>query len=400
MPRKRILMACPNYWRSPFQVGSHHLAREFARAGWDVAYLSDPVTPWHLAHGWNPDLRRRVATYLAGGERDLGGRLWTYTPAAAAVGHNRPLLRGAAVHRHWHRWTLPNVVRKVREQGFGTVDLLYIDSITQPFWLDAIRHKHAVYRLTDFSPHFARFTAAARRQEEEMARRADLVLYPSPVLKDYVSGLGARQTLYFPNGVELEHFATAHPYEPPEYRGLTGPIAVYVGVILPWFHFEWIRHAARALPHMTFVLIGPDTLARRELAGLPNVLVLGRRDYALVPAYLQRADVGLMPFDVSREPETVECLNPLKMYQYFAAGLPVVASEWQALRQLGSPAVTCASAEDFAAALQRVTDRRPDRDALRRYAARFDWRVRLQELLARLDVMTPGQGDAAYHVAA
>jgi hypothetical protein len=47
-----------------------------------------------------------------------------------------------------------------------------------------------------------------------------------------------------------------------------------------------------------------------------------------------------------------------------------------------------------------VTDRRPDRDALRRYAARFDWRVRLQELLAQLDVMTPGQGDAAYHVAA
>src|SRR5438105_4783206 len=134
MARKRVLMACPNYWRSPFQVGSHHLAREFVRAGWEVAYVSDPVTPWHLAGGWTRELEERLGLWWAGGEVEHGGRLWAYVPAALVAGHNKPLVRGEAVHRHWHRWTVPNVVAQVRQHGFGAVDLLYIDSISQSFW--------------------------------------------------------------------------------------------------------------------------------------------------------------------------------------------------------------------------------------------------------------------------
>jgi hypothetical protein len=80
----------------------------------------------------------------------------------------------------------------------------------------------------------------------------------------------------------------------------------------------------------------------------------------------------------------VECLNPLKLYQYFAAGLPVVASDWQALRQLGTPAVICPTGAEFIKALRRVTTQRPGRDGFRRFAAGFDWRIRLQTLLAEL----------------
>ncbi len=385
MAAKRILMACPNYWRSPFQVGSHQMARAFARAGWEVAYLSDPVTPLHLAAGWNVDLQERLAIWCMGGAGACAGRLWTYVPVALAAGHNKPLLRSAAVHRNWHRWTLPNLVRTVREHGFGSVDLLYIDSISQPFWLDAIDYKRAVYRLTDYSPNHAKFTPASHALERDMAQRVDLVLYPSPVLKSYVDQLDARRSLYFPNGVEYDHFAQPHPFNPPEYQGLSGPIAVYVGVILNWFHFDWIRRAAQALPGMSFVLIGPDQLARQELAHLPNVHVLGRRNYDIVPAYLQRADVGLMPFDVQKEPGTVECLNPLKLYQYCAAGLPIVATEWQALRGLGSPAIICPTFEEFVHSLHNVTACRPDRASLQRFAAPFDWAASLETLLATLD---------------
>src|SRR5205807_8039149 len=127
---------------------------------------------------------------------------------------------------------------------------------------------------------------------QEMARRVDLVVYPSQELAGYVESLGARRSLLLPNGVDYAHFARMYP-PPTEYAGLRGPIAVYVGVIPEWFHFEWVRRAAEQLPQMAFVLIGPDGLARQRLAGLPNIHLLGVRPYAPIPAPLHRPTVGL-----------------------------------------------------------------------------------------------------------
>jgi glycosyltransferase involved in cell wall biosynthesis len=376
-------MACSNHWQSSFQVGSHALARAFVRAGWQVAFLSDPISPLHLCQGLTTDLSRRLANYWQDGVHDCGGRLWTYAPASLFTPHNKPFLRSARVHRNWQHWTCPNVADRVRRQGFGHVDLLYIDSSRQAFWLDALEYDQAVYRLTDYSPSFSTYTRATRVLEEEIARRVDLLVYPSPELREYAEALGPRRTLHLPNGVEFEHFATPQP-RPPEYRGLGGPIAVYVGVIEPWFHFDWLRRAAQRLPEMSFVLIGPDRLARRELDGLANVHLLGCRNYRVVPAYLQHASVGMMPFDEARGGATVACLNPLKLYQYLASGIPVVSSRWRALEALEIPAERCATAEEFVSALRLRAAEPGDVDGYRLYAAACDWGRRLHDVLDAL----------------
>jgi glycosyltransferase involved in cell wall biosynthesis len=188
--------------------------------------------------------------------------------------------------------------------------------------------------------------------------------------------------------VEYEHFARPRP-APPEYVGLPRPIAVYVGVILEWFAFAWVRQAAARLPGMQFVLIGPDALARQELGGLGNVHLLGPRDYASVPAYLQYADVGIIPFDADRGGNTVACLNPLKFYQYLASGLPVVSASWTAIRKLRGPARLCETADDFVAALRQAVTDPGDGDAYRRYAAAEDWGRRAATLLEALEAPAP-----------
>lgn len=383
MTRPRVLMACPNYWDSPFQVGSHHLARAFVRAGWDVAFISDPITPLHLAAGWTPDLRHRLAVWRSGGRFDLDGRLWTYVPASLAAPHRYPLLRSAFVHRHWHRWTWPGVVAQIRRHGFDTIDLLYVDSVRQTFWLDALSWRSSVYRATDYTPLFDSHTAAAAATERRLAAGVDLVVYPSPALSKYVDSLGPRRQMCLPNGVSYEMFAQPAP-RPPEYATLPGPIAVYVGSISTWFHFEWLRHAARCLPQFSFVLIGPDALARQELSGIGNIHLLGSRAHALIPGYLQHADVGLLPFDATRNPEAIEPLNPLKLYEYLASGLPVVSSSWAEIRRLASPARLCETADEFVAALRQAAVEPGDASAHRRYAAAFDWQHRVTTLLEAL----------------
>jgi glycosyltransferase involved in cell wall biosynthesis len=394
MSAKRALMACSNYWDSPFQVGSHHLARGLVRAGFEVAFVSDPISPWHFWRGFSADYRKRLDLYRSGGKFDLDGRLWTYVPAALFTPHNKPILRSEFVQRNWHRWTWPRLTSLIRRCGFDQVDLLYVDSIQQAFWLHLIGCRRSVYRVADYNPHFEKYTRAARIMEEEMARSVDLVVYPSQKLQGYALDLGARRSLLLENGVDYAHFAK-RMNPPPEYRDLQGPIGVYVGVIPEWFHFGWIEKAATLLPHMHFVLIGPDMLARKHLGGLSNVHLLGVRPYAAIPAYLQHASVGLMPFDAEQNPRGVEVLQPQKLYAYLASGLPVVSADWENIRRLNCPARLCTTAEQFVLGLKEATSKPVDAERNRRYAAAFDWGSRVTYLLKQLELQIPSSPLAA-----
>ncbi|HET9870926.1 MAG TPA: hypothetical protein VFR02_10590, partial [bacterium] len=117
-PRGKILMACCNHWTSPFQVGSHQLAREFVRLGYEVAFVSDPVSPFHLA-AFGDLTRERFRIHRSGGMRDLGGGLWAYVPLTLVPPQRGPLLGSDWAYHSWYRFTLPSVVEKARRAGFG-----------------------------------------------------------------------------------------------------------------------------------------------------------------------------------------------------------------------------------------------------------------------------------------
>ncbi len=383
MGRPKLLMACANYWQSPLQVGSHHLARGFVAAGWDVAFVSDPISPFHLLQGLGPELRDRFTAYRRGGVSDLDGRLWSYVPATLLSPHNKPLLRSRWVHQHWASLSQPNVAEVVRARGFGKVDLLYFDSLSQNFWLDRVTRQRSVFRVADRNSGFRKFTPAMQRLEQELATSVDTVVYPASQLRRHVEELGARRSLYLPNGVDFAHFEPLRR-KPRELEAYPTPIAIYVGSMDEWFDFTLMDAAVAQFPHVSFVLIGPDQLAQRRLRPAPNLHLLGRRPYSELPAYLQHAQVGLIPFDVAGHAELVHSVNPLKLHEYLAAGLPVVATEWDELVALGSPARLCRSREEFIAAVARAVSEPGDRKLYQDYARGDRWESRVNDLILHL----------------
>ena len=132
--RPRVLMATSHDWGSPLRLGCHHLAAGFVEAGCDVAYVSTAISPAHAIRD-RREFRDRIGRRRRGGHLDLDGHLWAYTPVALLTPHNAPLIGGRTIHREWYRLTVPNVVRAVRHHGFDEVDLLYVDSPIQGFWL-------------------------------------------------------------------------------------------------------------------------------------------------------------------------------------------------------------------------------------------------------------------------
>jgi glycosyltransferase involved in cell wall biosynthesis len=384
--RPKVLMASLDYWSSPFRYGGHHLAVAFAGAGWDVAYLSWPMSPTALARGWTTALQDRLRIYRGGGITDADGHIWAYVPGALITPHDAPLLRQYWIHRNWPRLTVPSTMGLLRRHDFGSVDLLYVDHPVQRAWLDAVPHRRSVARIADRLSAIAHQAPAMLRMERELVSSVDLVAYTARSLEDHVLSLGARSMIHLPNGVDFEPFANGNRDVPADIAAIPRPIAIYVGAMDFWFDFRLVNEMAARLPEISFVLIGPEGLARKRLAPRPNIHIIGRRMYEVVPRYLHNADVGLIPFAARDHPDLVNGIHPLKLYEYFACGLPVVAASWDEIRRMRSPAILCETVDEYVRAVRSALEVPPDPTQGVEFARNADWMIRARTLLAHLDL--------------
>ncbi len=211
--------------------------------------------------------------------------------------------------------------------------------------------------------------------------RADVVIASSQTLLDrHLAERG--DLLLVENGVDAERFAA--PMSRPVDLPLGRPLIGYHGAIAPWFDFDLLEHVARRRPDWDFALVGPtlgpihDRVA--SLSRLENIHLLGERPSDTMPAYVQAFDVGTIPFMVDRLTEGV---SPLKMFEYLAAGKPVVATPLPAC-VASSAVVTATGPDQWIAAIEKAlspSDPEPRRAA----AAIATWDRRLAPLVSRLD---------------
>jgi glycosyltransferase involved in cell wall biosynthesis len=111
---------------------------------------------------------------------------------------------------------------------------------------------------------------------------------------------------------------------PPEYAEIPSPRLVYAGALDGRFGYKAVSATAKCLPHANVILIGPyrnDVV--KQLGAGDNIHLLGPRKYHQLPAYFQHADIGLLP--LSDHPAN-DGRSPMKLFEYGASGLPVVAT--------------------------------------------------------------------------
>jgi len=381
---KKILHIAIHSWTSPVQVGSHAIAREFAKKGWDLAYIGAPITPLNFANPMSEIFRCRLSEAIKGGSWDLDGRVLYNVPFSIIAPSNRAGFRSPVLFNNWQKLSFPNIQRKISQQGFDDVDILFLDSIYQPFWIEAVRYKRLIVRLSDYNAGFSGYGAGALGSETLALRKADLVITASKDLSEWTLEQGAKDTLYVPNGVDLDRFQnpTSIPFE---YKSLEGKIAVFVGVIHEWVDLELIYACAVALPDVHFVLIGPGYHSDPYRQIPQNIHILGIKYPAEIPAYLMHADLGLIPFHKNFCQRLIQHINPLKLYEYVAAGIPVVSTWWPEMEMLSSPAKLCRTKEEFISAVKQTLSEPVARDSLQGYARRTSWSNRLESLFSWID---------------
>lgn len=377
-------MSCSQYWGSPYYVGSHRIAKILSSHGWRVAYISFPISLPHLLY-FNKltRLSQRGKIYWNSGITHPEGNLWAYVPGSVLAPFNASFLKNNWLHNNWHRLTFPNVIEMIAKKGFKSVDLLYFDNPYHNYLLDKILYTKSLYRMADDQSLFNHYNTAVERAERRLIESVDNIIYPSTLLHKRIPHAAQGKAQYFPNGVIYKDVDRQNCSLPSEYSTIKKPIAIFVGAMPAWFDHDLLRYASKELPGVSFVLIG-DRSKEEGYRGLNNVYLLGPKDNADLPGYLNHADVGLLPFDVRGYPELVNGLNPLKMYEYFAAGLPVVATDWEEIRKINPPLLISRDSRQFVENIRTALTGTNGRERYRKYAKESDWERKIVDYFEQI----------------
>jgi glycosyltransferase involved in cell wall biosynthesis len=200
-----------------------------------------------------------------------------------------------------------------------------------------LHKKFLVYDCNDDHSSFPGMRSWTAAYFHKTAREADAVFASSEALFDKVARVrGAdHECHYLGNGVDFEHYQRRFSAQddmgpaPGGARTADKPRLGYIGALAPWLDFEALADVARRRPQWEIVLVGPVLLGVEDrvktLTSLPNVFHLPAVSYDKLPGVLAQFTVGLIPF---RYNELTRGVNPNKMYEYLASGLPVVATRF------------------------------------------------------------------------
>jgi glycosyltransferase involved in cell wall biosynthesis len=387
-------------WRFPFErLGPERRLEAPASGLPDLVFY--PMTDWHgrtqrtrqLAHAFgrlgyrciylNPNLGRE---YESGPLFDRSARLARLEPNVFEL-HVR-LPREPVYHyrllRPEEETVLASTLRGLLPGSRGGA----VQIVSFPVWLGVARRLREsagfplIYDCHDFLSGFGNIAGDILAAEVDLLRDADLVLFSSEELQQAHRRL--RASMLLRNGVDAGHFQDARA------AGDLPPAAGYVGALEDWFDIECLEAAARANPECRFVLVGRvDHAPIRRLKSLPNVEFSGEVPYDKLPEICAQFRVGLIPFRLNA---LTLATNPIKLYEYFSCGMPVVSTALPEVERMGDLAYVARTPVEFAAAVREAMR---ENDSARRgrrleIAARESWTARAQALAARFQAFASG----------
>ncbi len=193
-------------------------------------------------------------------------------------------------------------------------------------WARAVTY----YAIDDWGAHpsLRRWWPAYRESFAAVRVRRRRVAAVSRTLLERLAPTGPG--IVIPNGLLTSEWI-GDPTPPAWQRDLLRPLLLYVGTLDSRLDVPALVAIARARPEATVVLVGAlvDAVHLAPLRAEPNIEIRSQLSRAAVTGLIRVADVGLIPH--VRSPLT-EAMSPLKLYEYLAGGLPVVAVDLPPLR--------------------------------------------------------------------
>jgi glycosyltransferase involved in cell wall biosynthesis len=288
-------------------------------------------------------------THFYHGLTQVDERIWVLAPLYIPF-HSVRLLR--IVNRKLLGWQIRRAARRLGIEN--PITWACVPNAADV--VGTLGEKCVVYYCVDEYAAFSDAGPEVRFRERDLLKKSDLVFVCSDYLRDGKLKFNL-DTHLVTHGVDFEHFSRAAEESTrvaEEIRGLPRPILGFHGLLADWVDLEIVGEVARQRPAWSLVLIGKVETDLSPIQNLPNVHLLGHRPYELLPEYLRGFDIAVLPFVCN---ELTFNSNPLKLREYLAAGLPVVAAPLPEVTKFNDLVSLARTPDEYIRAVERLLQR-------------------------------------------
>jgi teichuronic acid biosynthesis glycosyltransferase TuaH len=257
--------------------------------------------------------------------------------------------------RAWNeRYFLSQIKKALRDLHWNATHL-WINQHESAHLLGAGIAANTVYDITDdwtkFSGNQSQLTLITE-QDAALCKSCDHVIVCSQQLFDDKSKLVDPERLHLiPNGVHINHYETVTDTSLAVHelaQNWAKPIFGYTGTIHgDRVDVKLIAAIAQAYPSATIAMVGPNLLEvvdQQALNQFSNIEFTGAQPYSDLPDIMRAFDVCMVPHLVT--PFT-ESLNPIKLWEYLAAGKPIVSTNVAGFRDFPELLFVSPTHDDF-----------------------------------------------------
>jgi teichuronic acid biosynthesis glycosyltransferase TuaH len=284
----------------------------------------------------------------------------------------------------WNHRLLAKRINRVLKRN-GVKSLIYINSFDFYFpdlhkYLDPAIQLN-IYHCID--PMVKSFTIKhGTYLQMKAARESDMIVCTAPALtKQFAKGYP--DTFVVPNAANFELFnrSTYETHFHPRVEGISGKVMGYLGNIERRTDFDFLKKVLDILPDWQLILAGPveRQYVPVEIFEHKRIHLIGPVPHNEAPSVVKRFDVCIIPFKCD---EVSSGIYPLKLFEYMAAGKPVVSTNFnpEVLGDLAEVVHTADTVEQFAdfVLLAYATDSVQKREKRIFMASQNTWEQRAQ----------------------
>jgi len=262
--------------------------------------------------------------------------------------------------------------------------ILYIILPTAADVIGHLGEQAVIYHCVDKFGAYDGVPDAIRDMEQQLIKKADLILYPNRKLFEERRALSTRSR-HFSHGVDYEHFALAMNGKktvPADIKDIKGPVIGYFGAIEYFIDQELLAYIAEKEPDWSFVFIGKVNVDVSRLEKFKNIHFLGKKNYDDLPAYAKAFDVCIIPRITDHDFESHR--SPIKLREYLSTGRPVVSVSFTEVNDLDDIVYVAADKVEFHQKLQIAVNEKDERKRNQRLARvkNETWESRAEKISA------------------
>lgn len=335
---------------APLTIGSHHYAKKLAELGHDVQHIPYPVTPFDLLTNNIYNYGKLIIKSLIRKER-LVPDFFRHANLKQ-IYYFSLLPRKLLPNNKFGDWFYQKCILSFNRKE---CDVIIIDHPLQLWLLNFYKTKKIIYRLTDiYVFEGAHNKQLLQRLEKRLLAIVDGLIVTSPVILeslDITHKINHKKIpfLYLSNGVDYEHYVNENKLKDRD------DTAVFIGAVDFRFDHELLIYLAKQFKQIDFKIIGKVTQDFLDsVSSFDNIICTGNIPYVELSSELAKCKIGLL---LASKSKINAGRSPMKIYEYGAAGLPVVSTSTPEIESRNEPFIfTYKTKEDACLAMNNILD--------------------------------------------